>query len=62
MIIIFNINFSFYYHRFQQNLLGVTEQINQRNNDITAGNNGKEIKEYPYEWLLPENVLNSINI
>uniref|UniRef100_A0A8W8JFB5 Lipoxygenase domain-containing protein n=1 Tax=Magallana gigas TaxID=29159 RepID=A0A8W8JFB5_MAGGI len=48
--------------KFQQNLLGVTEQINQRNNDITAGNNGKEIKEYPYEWLLPENVLNSINI
>ncbi|XP_011434663.3 allene oxide synthase-lipoxygenase protein [Magallana gigas] len=48
--------------KFQQNLLGVTEQINQRNNDITAGNNGKEIKEYPFEWLLPENVLNSINV
>lgn len=62
MIIIFDTNFSFYYHRFQQNLLGVTEQINQRNNDITAGNNGKEIKEYPFEWLLPENVLNSINV
>lgn len=46
--------------RFQQHLAVIAQEINQRNADITACNNEREIKEYPYEWLLPEKMLNSI--
>lgn len=51
-----------FYHGFQQNVLGVTEQKNQRNADISAGNIEKEIRGYPYDRLLPEKALKSINV
>lgn len=51
-----------FYHGFQQNVLGVTKQKNQRNADISAGNIEKEIRGYPYDRLLPEKALKSINV
>ncbi|XP_062581617.1 polyunsaturated fatty acid lipoxygenase ALOX15B-like [Saccostrea cucullata] len=45
---------------FQHNLITVRDIINQRNNSIE--NSVHQINEYPYEWLLPANVRNSISI
>lgn len=47
---------------FQGNLNAIRDQINLRNDNIVAVNNPNLIQEYPYEWLLPQNVLNSISI
>lgn len=47
---------------FQQNLVVIKQEIDQRNTAIIACNKENDIQEYPYEWLLPENVLNSISI
>ncbi|XP_048771097.1 allene oxide synthase-lipoxygenase protein-like [Ostrea edulis] len=46
--------------KFQRSLDDITTRINARNTTIqnTAGN----IEGYPYEWLLPKRVLNSISI
>lgn len=47
---------------FQKNLAVIQEEINQRNAAIIASNEESDVQEYPYEWLLPEKVLNSISI
>lgn len=47
---------------FQQNLVVIKQEIDQRNAAIIACNKENDIQEYPYEWLLPENVVNSISI
>lgn len=47
---------------FQENLAVIQEEINQRNAAIIASNDANDVQEYPYEWLLPEKVLNSISI
>ncbi|XP_061193373.1 polyunsaturated fatty acid lipoxygenase ALOX15B-like [Saccostrea echinata] len=46
--------------KFQQNLIEVRDNINQRNSSIE--NSVHQINEYPYDWLLPANVRNSISI
>lgn len=52
--------------KFQQNLITIKDCINQRNNKILEDNKDDTckplLKEYPYEWLNPDNVLNSISI
>lgn len=55
--------------RFQDSLAEIQTQINQRNTDIVEENrrkartgNNENLHKYPYEWLLPKNVLNSISI
>lgn len=48
--------------KFQKDLAVIQEEINQRNAAIIASNKENDVQEYPYEWLLPEKVLNSISI
>lgn len=52
--------------KFQQNLLTIKDCINQRNKKNLEENKDdtrkRVLKEYPYEWLNPDNVLNSISI
>lgn len=55
--------------KFQDSLAEIQTQINQRNTDIVEENrrkartgNNENLHKYPYEWLLPKNVLNSISI
>lgn len=48
-------------NQFQQQLAEIQHHINGRNANIAPGNN-ENLHDYPYEWLLPENVLNSISI
>ena len=52
------------YLRFRVNLANITDTINLRNEAIIAANqnNQDQVQEYPYKWLLPHNVLNSISI
>lgn len=61
-----NCIFIFVTFRFQQNLITIKDCINQRNNKILEDNKDDTckplLKEYPYEWLNPDNVLNSISI
>lgn len=51
---------------FQQNLIAIKDRINQRNNKILEETKDDTCKtllqEYPYEWLNPDNVRNSISI
>lgn len=48
-------------NQFKHNLAEIQDQINDRNANIAQGNN-EYLHEYPYKWLLPKNVLNSISI
>nr|XP_022293686.1 allene oxide synthase-lipoxygenase protein-like [Crassostrea virginica] len=50
-----------YVQNFQKQLIGIETHINQRNADLVASNNPEQVQEYPYEWLRPTNVLNSIS-
>lgn len=59
--------YSFYLtFSFQQNLIAIKDRINQRNNKIIEETKDDTCKtllqEYPYEWLNPDNVRNSISI
>lgn len=59
--------YSFYLtFSFQQNLIAIKDRINQRNNKILEETKDDTCKtllqEYPYEWLNPDNVRNSISI
>ncbi|XP_078318033.1 polyunsaturated fatty acid lipoxygenase ALOX15B-like [Crassostrea virginica] len=49
---------------FRANLTNITRQINMRNEAIIENNrnNPNQMQEYPYRWLLPRNVTNSISI
>lgn len=60
---LFNASFMYdLFFSFQQNLVVIKQEIDQRNAAIIACNKENDIQEYPYEWLLPENVVNSISI
>lgn len=48
--------------RFQRDLAIIQKEINLRNAAIIASNKENDVHEYPYEWLLPVKVLNSISI
>lgn len=55
---------------FQLRLKQIQAKIDLRNSEINLhnwqldnnGNQEPQVRSYPYEWLLPENVLNSISI
>lgn len=47
---------------FQRNLAVIQNEINQRNAAIIESNKDTSVQEYPYDWLLPSKVLNSISI
>lgn len=48
--------------KFQKDLAIIQKEIHQRNDAIIANNKENDVHEYPYEWLLPVKVLNSISI
>lgn len=53
---------SSFFCRFQKDLAIIQKEIHQRNDAIIANNKENDVHEYPYEWLLPVKVLNSISI
>lgn len=55
------INCFYLLYSFQKQLIGIETHINQRNVNLVASNNPEQVQEYPYEWLRPTNVLNSIS-
>lgn len=46
---------------FRESLAAIQKKIILRNESIEKGNNENQVKEYPYEWLLPDRILNSIS-
>lgn len=46
---------------FQKSLAEIKKEIILRNESVEKSNNDNQVKEYPYEWLLPDRVLNSIS-
>lgn len=58
----FFINHRHFICRFQRDLAIIQKEINIRNAAIIASNKENDVHEYPYEWLLPVKVLNSISI
>lgn len=48
-------------HNFQKSIAEIQKEIICRNEAVEKGNNENQIKEYPYELLLPDRVLNSIS-
>lgn len=48
-------------HNFQKSIAEIQKEIICRNEAVEKGNNENQIKEYSYELLLPDRVLNSIS-
>lgn len=46
---------------FRDELATIQEEIILRNKTVEESNTENQVKEYPYEWLLPDRVLNSIS-